>query len=102
MQRAVVDEIRSEDPAVADVFAVLELLLVDHVELVAGLNVEREIDVPAEDVVGEPQDDFRADAGGARCDEQRRVDRALRAAFADLYWRRTTSAANVALPSSIA
>ena len=84
MNRAVVDEVGGENSAVADVLAVAELLLVDQVEAVARLDVEREIDVPAEDVVGEPQDDLRADAGGARRDEQGRVDRALRAAFADL------------------
>ena len=81
MHRAVVDEIRREDAAVADVLAVAILLFVDQVEAVAGLDVEREIDVPAEDVVGEPQDDFGADAGGAGRDEQRGIDRAVRAAL---------------------
>src|SRR5688572_24074464 len=84
MNCAVVEEIRSENAPVADVLAVAKLLLIDQVETVAGLDVEREIDVPAENVVGEPQDDFGADTCGARGDEQRRVDRALRMAFVDV------------------
>src|SRR5688572_32269095 len=84
MNRAVVEEIRSENAPVADVLAVAKLLLVDQVETVARLDVEREVDVPAENVVGEPQDDLGADACGACGDEQGRIDRALRTAFADV------------------
>src|SRR5690606_6970738 len=45
-------------------------------------DVEREVDVPSENVVCEREDDFGADAGGSGSDEERAVDRAGRVSFA--------------------
>ena len=48
---ALVHELRGEDTAVVDELAVLVFLFVQHAEFVAVANIEREVDVPAEDLV---------------------------------------------------
>ena len=97
MRPAFVGEVSREDAAVADVLAVTILLFVDDAETVAGLNFEREIDLPAEDIVGEPHDDFGADAGGTCRDEQRGIDRAVSVIVRISIGVATTSAAKPAL-----
>src|SRR5690606_39115538 len=47
---AVVREVGGKDTPIADVLAVPKLLLVDDRESIAGANIEREVDVPTEDV----------------------------------------------------
>ena len=84
MRSPVVDEVCGQNAAVAHVLPVSKLLLVDQAEAIARLDVEREVDVPAEDVIRKAQDDFRADAGGASRYEQGRFDRAVRTRFTNL------------------
>src|SRR3990172_7639426 len=66
---AVVHELGSQDPPVANELAVAVFVLVNHVEAVARPNVEREIDIPPEDVIRESQYRVGTHAGGARRDE---------------------------------
>src|SRR5690606_25422674 len=70
---AVVREVGGKDTPIADVLAVPKLLLVDDRESIAGANIEREVDVPTEDVVRECQDDFRAHPGGSRGEDRKSV-----------------------------
>src|SRR5581483_6531398 len=84
MNLTVVDEFGGHDAPIAEVAAVAVLLFVDQVEAIARPDIEREVDLPPEDVVRELQDGFRADAGGAGRNEQGRVDRPLRSRRPDL------------------
>ena len=74
MGLALVHELGGEDAAVVDVAAVLVLLLVQHAEFVAVADVEREVDVPAENLVRQRHDRLGRHAGLLAGREQRRRD----------------------------
>ncbi len=73
MRGAAVGELGSQDLAVAQLLAIQILFLEQHAELVAGANLEREIDVPAED--GRHLHDLGIrQAGLLAVDKKRRLD----------------------------
>ncbi len=76
VHRALVHELDGEQVALAEARAVLAQFLVDHAEAVARLDVEHEVDIPAEDV-GDPQRQRVAEAGIAGSLEQRITDDGL-------------------------
>ena len=78
---AVIVELGGDDLAVLDKFTVLPDLFVLDVVVVAGANIEDEIDIPGENA-GDVHDDAVGKAGGCGALEQRRFDAAVGEPFA--------------------
>ena len=88
MRNSAVGKVGGENASIADVLPFSILLLIDEIETSAGLNIEREVDIPTEDVIREPKDGLGAESRSACSYEQGGVDRALRGLLANFNRRR--------------